>query len=152
MGWWWWTGSRPSVSVSTVPTSSITSSVETPVTSPEPATYQSETTSAPIQNPRSFRDNPIRIQLLNGCGVRGLANRFADCLRVKGFDVRETGNADRYTYPKTQIIGRVPDNALPRIVADSLKVKDVSVNPNPALVDIEVTVIVGKDYDRLHCR
>ena len=152
MAWWWWTGSSPSTSNIVIPTSTVTSPVETPVIASEPSSYQSETTNEPIQSRRSFRDEPIRIQLLNGCGTRGLANRYADCLRMKGFDVRETGNADRYTYPKTQVIGRVLDAALPRVVADSLGVKDVSVNPNPALVDIEVTVIVGKDNERLHCR
>jgi len=152
MVWWWWTGSRPSAPSSTIPTSSVTTPVETPIISSEPSSYQPETVSEPIQSQRSYRDEPIRIQLLNGCGTRGLANRYADCLRMKDFDVRETGNADRYTYPHTQVIGRVLDTALPRVVADSLGVKDVSVNPNPALVDIEVTVIVGKDNERLHCR
>ena len=36
----------------------------------------------------------IQIEVLNGCGIAGIANRFTGVLRSNGFDVVETGNFD----------------------------------------------------------
>ena len=152
MGWWYWTEHRP-----IKPASLIQSQQET--TSPqEPAVQQvSDSQERPATNtepsapPRDFSENPVRVQVLNGCGVRGMASRFAECMRSKGFDVRETGNADRYDYEKSRVIGRVDDTQLPKNVADVLGLVDFTLDPNPALVDVEVTVIVGEDHSRLRC-
>jgi hypothetical protein len=149
---WWWIGQRPSSPkiLKPVVQETVTTQESEPYISEEPDQLPETTNQAQPQ--RSFVQDPIRIQVLNGCGVRGIARRIADCLRSKGFDVRETGNADRYDYAQTRVIGRVEDTLLPRLVGDSIGAKDVSTNPNQALVDIEVTVIIGKDHAELRCR
>jgi hypothetical protein len=152
LGWWWLFGNRPTVLIQSSSTPVETKSVEPPASSSAPPPLQTAAVEEPMPPTRSFTEEPIRIQLLNGCGTRGLASRYTDCLRLKGFDVRETGNADRYTYSKTQVIGRVNNPALARMVSDSLGVSDYTVVVNSSLVDIEVTVILGKNYEKLHCR
>jgi len=157
MGWWWWLGVRPSQPVA----SDNIAFREPPVTTPTTDQSQSssgdrqppaqETTTIPTQPLRSFEENPVRVQVLNGCGTRGLGGLVTDCLRSKGFDVRETGNAGRYDYARTQVINRTSDQTAGRAVADSLGVASVSHSPDRSLVDIEVTVIIGKDHEKLHC-
>jgi hypothetical protein len=94
---------------------------------------------------------PIRLQVLNGCGVRGLAKVVTPALRAKGFDVRETRNANHFRYERTVLIDRVGRPELARIVADSLGMDGASVTTESArnLADIDVTVIVGADYESL---
>jgi len=52
----------------------------------------------PIQN--------IKVEVLNGCGIKGIAARTADFLRTHQVDVVRSDNADRYDYPNTVIISR----------------------------------------------
>ncbi|MBT4877966.1 MAG: LytR C-terminal domain-containing protein, partial [Desulfobacula sp.] len=48
----------------------------------------------------------IRIEVLNGCGVRKLAALYRDFLRDQGIDVIRSKNADNSEYEKTIIIRR----------------------------------------------
>ncbi|MDD5087250.1 MAG: LytR C-terminal domain-containing protein [bacterium] len=93
----------------------------------------------------------IRIQVLNGCGRKRLAKWLAPALRAKGFDVRETSNAAHFNYAKTLVYDRtgVLDNGLR--LADSLGIEaaQVSTELSSHLVDIDVTLIVGADYESL---
>lgn len=43
------------------------------------------------------------IRILNGSGKAGVASRLSDSLKEKGYDVSETGNADRNDYETTEI-------------------------------------------------
>ncbi len=45
----------------------------------------------------------IRVEVLNGSGIAGLAGKVADILQAQGFADIETGNADNYEYEKTQV-------------------------------------------------
>jgi hypothetical protein len=94
---------------------------------------------------------PIRLQVLNGCGVKGLAKVVAPALRAKGFDVRETRNAGSFRYAYTSVMDRVGRRELAQAVADSLGIDRSRVTTEIArnLVDIDVTVIVGADYENL---
>jgi hypothetical protein len=76
---------------------------------------------------------------------------MADCMRDKGYDVRETGNAARFNYSKSQVICRVDDASLARLTANDLGVAEISVDPDPNLVDVEVTIILGNDHNTLNC-
>jgi hypothetical protein len=99
---------------------------------------------------RSFEG--LRIQVLNGCGVKGLARMVTPGLRSFGFDVRETRNAANFDHKASAIIDRTGDLEMARIVADSLGVdaQNVSTRAAPNLVDIDITLIVGADYRRLN--
>jgi len=46
----------------------------------------------------------VRIKVLNGAGVTGLARRVSELLRNEGFSVVHVGNADRFDYTQSYII------------------------------------------------
>ena len=94
----------------------------------------------------------IRLQVLNGCGQKGLAGRLSAPLREMGFDVRETGNARRSDYVQSEVLDRVGNITLAFIVADSLgiHVSRVRTDVSGDLADIDVTLVVGRDYRELN--
>jgi hypothetical protein len=96
-------------------------------------------------------DTPTRVQLLNGCGVRGLGKVISPALRRSGFDVREIGNANRFNYEQTLVLDRVGERGRALALADSFGIHPDKVRSerDEKLVDIDVTLIVGRDYKNL---
>ena len=95
-------------------------------------------------------DSGIQIEVLNGCGIDGLARKAAEFLRDGGFDVLTVSNAGSYDYAETLVIDRVGKLNNARKVADELGVATCiqQIVPDPFRIE-EVTVIIGKDYPRL---
>ncbi|SMO96086.1 LytR C-terminal domain-containing protein [Gracilimonas mengyeensis] len=93
----------------------------------------------------------IQIEVLNGCGVNGIANAYTGLLRSNGFDVVETGNFETFDLQQTMIISRsgVMDNAYR--VADALGVSRENVlrESSPDFY-LDVSVIIGHDYENLN--
>ena len=62
---------------------------------------------------KSFIIDPIKdikVEILNGCGIKGIAAKTSEYLRLKyRIDVVRSDNADKYDYSKTVIIGRNED-------------------------------------------
>lgn len=89
----------------------------------------------------------IQVEVLNGCGVSGLADRFTYYLRDKGFDVVNKGNYIQFDIEKTIVIDRIGNTANAKEVAKSL-----GVNQNSIITQInedyflDVSVILGADY------
>lgn len=100
-------------------------------------------------SPESARST-IRLQVQNGSGVRLMAAKAADGLRRLRYDVRETGNAPE-DLEKTRIISRVQDPAPSLRLAQDLGLSSarISYSEDPMLVDIDVTLILGADYQKL---
>lgn len=108
-----------------------------------------------IQNQRA-EDRPeligeiIQLEVLNGCGVPDLANRFTSALRKNGFDVVETGNFDNFDMQKTIVISRTYNTENAKRVADALGVSEDNI-----LVEasddfyLDATVVIGSDYESL---
>ncbi|HDR05389.1 MAG TPA: LytR family transcriptional regulator [Candidatus Marinimicrobia bacterium] len=44
------------------------------------------------------------VQILNGCGAKGIANEMKSYLTGLGIDVRSTGNADNFGYTKSKVL------------------------------------------------
>ncbi|KMQ50901.1 hypothetical protein CHISP_2252 [Chitinispirillum alkaliphilum] len=85
------------------------------------------------------------IEVLNGCGVEGAANRMADFLRSRQFDVKNIDNAPSWNYPYTMVISRTQDLAVAEKIAESLNTdKLVIIRTNENIYD--VTVITGPDF------
>ena len=122
----------------------------TGATVPKTALEKAESSAAPTASVVSL--SGLRIQVLNGCGVKGLARRISPTLRSWGLDVRETKNASRPDYDHSEIIDRRGQLDAARALADSLGIKRQYVTSEfaPNLVDIDLTLIVGSDYRRLH--
>ena len=87
----------------------------------------------------------IKVQVLNGTDIQGLARKVADYLRRKGFDVCEIGNADTI-HTITVIIDRAtPKKTNAKIVAYTLRQGKLAFEPDP-LGLISVTIVIGKDF------
>lgn len=95
-------------------------------------------------------DNRIEVEVLNGCGNPGLANKFTDYLRNHGYDVIRFTNAQRYDYPRTLVVNRGTDFTRANLVAHTLGVESNAVEnmPDPSL-QLDVTIILGQDYSTL---
>ena len=98
-----------------------------------------------------------KIEVLNGCGIKGIALKFTDFLRRNGFDVIETGNytllgmrKDDYYFDMRETIvidrsGKVsPAEDVARILGTDNIIKQFSSD-----LMVDVTVIIGKDYNSL---
>jgi hypothetical protein len=86
------------------------------------------------------------IQVLNGCGIAGAADRVTDYLRLKKFDVKYKGNAETWNYPFTMVISRTADMTIARQVAAALTT-DRCVLMRNGDSTYNVTVIIGPDYE-----
>jgi hypothetical protein len=87
----------------------------------------------------------VRVQVLNGCGVRGAGREVANSLRLKGYDVIDVGNADTFDYLETLVIERQKAGGRAVEVARALGVDTVliqRVDGSP----YDATVIIGKDF------
>lgn len=109
-----------------------------------------------IQNQRAETEpeligNVIQLEVLNGCGVSGLANDFTLALRRNGFDVVETGNFDNFNMEHTVVISRTPDTENAQRVAKAL-----GISPKNILIEassgfyLDATIVIGSDYKSLN--
>lgn len=93
----------------------------------------------------------IQLEVLNGCGVAGVASEFTSALRKNGFDVVETGNFEHYNMQKTTIISRTFDKKNAKRVAEAL-----GIDPAQIVIEasenyyLDATVVIGADYKSLN--
>lgn len=87
----------------------------------------------------------IRVEVLNGAGVDGLAGRATERLRELGFDVVYYGNADDFGRDSSVAIARLESMEPARRVADALDLQRVEHEPDRNLY-LDVTVILGTDW------
>jgi uncharacterized SAM-binding protein YcdF (DUF218 family) len=92
----------------------------------------------------------IQVEVLNGCGVNSLADRFTDYLRLQNIDVVKTGNYESFNIYESLVIDRSGNIANAHKVAKVLGIKEKNVIQQ--LNDdyfLDVSIIVGKDYHQL---
>ncbi len=92
----------------------------------------------------------VQIEVLNGCGVAGVADMFTEFLREKGFDVVNKGNYSSFDIDNTMVIDRSNNSDKSTMVAEAIgieKKRIVKQFNNQYFLD--VTLIVGKDYNTL---
>jgi predicted GTPase len=103
----------------------------------------------PVLEAKKAEGEIIRVEVLNGCGVRKIAQQVTDVLREKGFDVVKVDNAPSHDFPKTIVVDRKTETMrYAKRVARSIRCRQVTSQIDPSLY-LEVTVIVGKDYQTL---
>jgi hypothetical protein len=92
----------------------------------------------------------IQVEVLNGCGVVDIADKFTDSLRKKRFDVVNMTNYRSFEIDKSIIIDRTGNMMNAEYLADiiGLDRKRVIQQKNKNYF-LDVTLIVGKDYKKL---
>lgn len=96
------------------------------------------------------KNHILQVEVLNGCGVSGVADKFTGYLRKHNFDVVQTGNYISFDVEKSIVIDRTGNMNNACKVADSLGISRSNViqqvNPNYFL---DVSLIIGKDFNNL---
>ena len=95
----------------------------------------------------------IQVEVLNGCGASGVAEKFTDYLRREKFDVVQMGNYVSFDIDKSLVIDRTGNRANAEKVAEALGIEDKNVilqKNNDSFLD--VSVVIGKDlcYKKLN--
>jgi hypothetical protein len=91
----------------------------------------------------------IQVEVLNGCGVNGVGDKFTDVIRSKGFDVVKTGNYMSFDIDQTFIIDRVGKIETAYKVADSLGIdKKNIINQINKQYFLDLTIVIGKDFNK----
>ncbi len=89
----------------------------------------------------------IQVEVLNGCGISGLADTFKEYLRRKNIDVVQTGNYVNFDVDSTLIIDRIGNLKQAEYVADLLGVSKrrviTRINKDYFL---DVSIVLGRDY------
>jgi hypothetical protein len=87
----------------------------------------------------------VRVEVLNGSGVGGLAREATHRLRGEGFDVVFFGNAGRFDHPRSVVLDRAGNTVAARIVAAALGIDSIVSDIDPRLL-LDVTVVLGADW------
>ncbi len=109
-----------------------------------------------VSSAPEMRKDIVRVQILNGCGIKGLAERTGDIIRnIENqsirFDVVEVKNAPVFGFDRTLVVSRKTDDRGAQLMAEQLEL------PNPVLterlarnpLEIDVTLVVGSDFEEL---
>jgi hypothetical protein len=93
----------------------------------------------------------LQLDVLNGCGAKGIGAKFTDYLRTQGFDVVESKNYKSFQIPQTLVVDRIGDRTAARRVATALGVKENNIVQQLNLdYFVDISVIIGKDYTQLN--
>ena len=93
----------------------------------------------------------IQVEVLNGCGIAGVADMFTSHLRSQNFDVVNIDNYISFDINESMVIDRTGNMGNARKVAESLNINNKNVIQQ--LNDdyfLDVTIIIGKDYYKLN--
>ena len=100
-----------------------------------------------LQNHR-VSSQKIRVAVLNGCGVSGVASKFTELLVAKGFDVIKTGNAENFNFVESIVVDRSGSYETAQKVATSLHIKNCIQQIEEDQVE-QVAVVIGRDYNEI---
>ncbi|REL29062.1 LytR family transcriptional regulator [Rhodohalobacter sp. SW132] len=93
----------------------------------------------------------IQLEVLNGCGIPGLATAYTGTLRNYGFDVVETGNFDHFNVENTIVIARTAQLENARRVASALGIDEKQIlREISGEFYLDVTLVLGADYESLN--
>jgi hypothetical protein len=100
--------------------------------------------------PQEVASAIIQVEVLNGCGVEGVAAKFTNYLRQNNFDVVQVGNYRSDNIDETMIIDRIGNRANTEKLAEVLGIEKKSIlqqlNKDYFL---DATLVIGKDYNKL---
>ena len=95
-------------------------------------------------------ESPLRIEVLNGCGVSNVANNFSNKLTYNNYQVVGAENADHFNYEHTILIdlGSEKEKSIEQLR------KDIGIGRDDVYLlreesDADVRIIIGKDFQSL---
>lgn len=99
----------------------------------------------------------IRLQILNGCGVNGLAGKVADKMdnftdAYLGVVVVDTDNFESLEIDSSFVVSRQEDQRAAELLAERLGIDKDGVIYEPLEANhrhVSVTLVLGKDHERL---
>lgn len=101
----------------------------------------------------AVEDKVFTIEILNGTGQRGLAQRTAEIYASFGYEVVSVGNADSQDLAKTQVLYHLNDEAAASIVAGIIRCANLDratfVQTGGARADF--IIILGRDFNGRYC-
>lgn len=99
----------------------------------------------------------VRLQVLNGCGVRGAASKVADRLG-RYFDdeieimIVDTDNFDLTEIPSTFLISRIENKKASELLAEKLGLDASNIEYRPMennYRQVSVTLVLGADFEQV---
>ena len=105
---------------------------------------------APKKSPAAPLAKPVRVEILNGCGVAQVAARLRNKARAMGLDVIHEGNAPSFDHLHTLVIDLSGDLDRARQVAEVLGIPHLvqqKIENQFRLAD--VSIVIGRDYRRI---
>ena len=101
----------------------------------------------------------ITVEIQNGTKTAGLANRTAYMLKNFGYEIISVKNAEKNDYEKTKIISRNNEYISAQKVANLIRCKNIE-NTMPDETEevqigednLDVIIILGKDFDGRYCK
>ncbi len=100
----------------------------------------------------NIRENkkPVQLEVLNGCGVSGVADNFTDYLRTANFDVVNIGNYRSFDVDYSLLIDRTGnlENAFEIASVLGIEKNNIIQQVNKEYF-LDVTLVIGKDYKQL---
>jgi len=123
-----------------------TSFLKQPLPPPTPTSAPAVQTPTPLPTPKIERKK-VKIEVLNGSGIKGQAARMKKILTDLGYQEVVTKNADNFDYQKTIIITAKEKAYMADFVKNDLKnqLKDIQIK-NEAPKTADVILIIGKDF------
>ena len=92
----------------------------------------------------------IQVEVLNGCGVNGLAEKFTNYLRQKNIDVVSRGNYKNFRVKKSLILDRIEDADKSQEIASALGINSAQISlEKDESLQLDATIVLGADYKRL---
>jgi len=98
----------------------------------------------------------IQIEILNGCGVNGIAKIFQTYLRDQGFDVVNTDNyivagKRHWDLQESKIIDHIGNREQAEALARTLGIAFAKIEVKESEIAIyDMSVVIGKDYKKLY--
>jgi len=89
----------------------------------------------------------VKVQVLNGGGLPGVAWEATRLLRDMGFDVVSYGNAGTFSQDSSVVMDRVGQWEDARLVAEVLGIEATVSEPDSALY-VDVSVVLGPEWTR----
>lgn len=92
----------------------------------------------------------IQVEVLNGCGVDGLAEQITNYLREQNIDVVSRGNYSHFDVPLTTVLDRVNnrERTLQIVKVLGLPEKQLQLQKD-ANLQLDATIVLGADYKKL---